>query len=100
MATTITPPTTIRNWIPSGNPIIYSFLTDNIYPKLSYIITVNINGSNVAQLKYPVYDRKNLSIDFNRIVNDYIYSDFTNDKTNPYIVQNETVAINLKVMEE
>ena len=100
MATTITPPTTVRNWIPSGNPIIYTFATENINPKLSYIINVNINGTQVAQLKYAVYDRNNMSIDFNRIVNDYISSDFTNDQTNPYIVQNETVAINLKVDEE
>jgi hypothetical protein len=93
MATTITEPTQPKHWIPSGNPIVYNFYTNNTLPDLSYIIDVIINGSVVCQLKYAVYDRNDMNIDFNRIVNDYIKDGWTND----YNVFNYTFADTLKL---
>lgn len=93
MATTIIEPTQPKHWIPSGNPIVYKFSTNNTLPKLSYIIDVIINGSVVCQLKYAVYNRNDMSIDFNRIVNDYIKDGWTND----YNVFARTYADTLKL---
>lgn len=93
MATTIIEPTQPKHWIPSGNPIVYTLYTNNTLPDLSYIIDVIINGSVVCQLKYAVYDRNDMNIDFNRIVNDYIKDGWTND----YNLFNRTFADTLKL---
>ena len=100
MATTITTPTQPKHWIPSGNPIWYNFYTNNTLPNLSYIIDVIINGSTVCQLKYTVYDRSNMSIDFGRIVNDYIKDGWTNDFQGYNPTWGDTLKLELKVYEQ
>lgn len=100
MATTITPPTLYNHWIPSGNPIVYDFVTTNTSPNLSYIIDVIINGTTVCSLKYAVYDRLGMDIDFNRIVNDYITDQFTNDYQGYNLTYADTLKLELKVYEQ
>lgn len=100
MATTIIEPTQPKHWIPSGNPIVYNFYTNNTLPDLSYIIDVNINGSTVCQLKYAVYDRNNMNIDFGRIVNDYIKDGWTNDYNLFNYTFADTLKLELKVQEQ
>lgn len=101
MATTIIEPTQPKYWIPSGNPIVYNLYTNNTLPDLSYIIDVLINGASVCQLKYPVYDRTSMDIDFNRIVNDYIKDDFTNDfNIFNYNYSTNTLKLELNVYEQ
>lgn len=100
MATTIIEPTQPKYWIPSGNPIVYTLYTNNTLPDLSYIIDVLINGASVCQLKYPVYDRSDMNIDFNRIVNDYIKDGWTNDFNVFNYTYADTLKLELKVYEQ
>lgn len=100
MATTITEPTQPKHWIPSGNPIWYNFYTDNILPNLSYIIDVIIDGSTVCQLKYVVYNRNDMNIDFGRIVNDYIKDGWTNDYQAYNPTFGDTLKLELEVYEQ
>lgn len=93
-------PTTPDFWIPSGNPILFGFKTTNTNIKLSYLIDVIINGNYVCRLKYAVYDRNNMTLDFNKIVNDYISSTFSNDTQAFVTVQNEVLKLEIKVTEE
>lgn len=102
---TITSPANQYNWIPSGNPIVYTISTTTTYSRLSYIIDVFVNGNVVAQLKYPVYDRSRLDVDLSQIVNDYISTDFTNDDilsvSNTLIYEtNEVASVIICVTEE
>lgn len=89
-----------ETWIPSANPIIFTISTTNTFTKLSYFIDVIINGVVETKLKYPVYDRKHLSIDLNRIVNDFLNTIFVNDFTNFQTVSGETCSLEISVTEE
>lgn len=105
---TIKSPQTPDYWLPSANPIIYTIKTDSLQPRLSYYVDVYINSVLVTKLKYPVYDRANLSIDLSSIVNDYLSGHFVNDYTidtsvNPHTykhISNETCSLSIKVTEE
>ena len=74
-------PTKDGHWLPSGNPIVFTFSTTNTYTRLSYIINVYINGVLACKLKYPVYDRQRLDVDLRSVVNDFLKDDFVNDNT-------------------
>ena len=76
---TIKTPQKKWEWLPSGNPIVYTIKTTNLHSKLSYIIDVNINYTDVVRLKYPVYDRNRMDINLHNVVNDYISDHFVND---------------------
>lgn len=87
-------------WIPSANPILFTIQTTNPYTRLSYCIDVIINGLTKTRLKYPVYDRKALIIDVQRIVNDYLTDKFVNDEVSFTVVSGETCSVIIKVTEE
>lgn len=97
---TITTPTISKNWLPSNNPIVYTFATTNTAPRLSYIINVTLNGSNTIKLKYPVYDRNSLSVDLKSIVCDFLKDTFVNDSTGFSTQADEVCSIDLVVDEE
>lgn len=101
----IVSPTNAYNWLPSGNPIVFTLSTTNVWPQLSYIIDVYVNGTMVAQLKYPVYDRNRMDIDLRSIVNDYLTDTFVNDEilspSNTLVYPaNETASLHIEVWEE
>lgn len=101
---TITTPQTPDYWLPSANPIIYTISTTSTQPRLTYHVDVYINGAIVTKLKYPVYDRTNISLDLSSIVNDYLSESFVNDLTvnagHFYFNPSETCSLALKVTEE
>lgn len=92
--------TPAREWLPSANPILYTIMTSNPYTRLSYYIDVNINGNAAARLKYPVYDRNELTINLQRIVNTYLDDVFVNDITTFTTSQDESCSLQIKVTEE
>lgn len=101
----IVSPTNASNWLPSGNPIVFTLSTTNTNTRLSYIIDVYVNGSMVAQLKYPVYDRNRMDIDLRSIVNDHLTDTFVNDgilsPSNTLIYPaGETASLYIEVREE
>lgn len=104
MAITIKSPQVPDYWLPSANPIIYTISTTTLNPRLSYYVDVFINGGQITKLKYPVYDRANLSIDLSNIVNDYLNSNFVNDLTvnsgHFHFNPSETCSLSIKVTEE
>lgn len=79
---TILTPTLTDNWLPSGNPIVYTFSTTTGNPRLSYYIYVYVNNILAVKMKYPVYDRNQMNIDVSSIVNDYLQDIYVNDNIN------------------
>lgn len=98
---TILRPTTTNQWLPSGNPIIYT-LTENSYlgDNLMALITVYVNDEAVTKLKYPLVVNENLYVDVHDVINNALHSTFVNNATQMVAPASEWCSYKIGVREQ
>ena len=98
---TITLPTAQNDWLPSGNPIMITAVSDQhgLLNKLHYLVTVTINGNNVTQLSFPSIAATGVTFDIHHIVADYLSTNFVNDTSTRVNAPDEVLTVSVSVEE-
>lgn len=98
---TILRPTTTTQWLPTGNPIVYT-LNENAYlgSNLMALVTVYANSEPITNLKYPLTVNENMYVDVHDVLHNAMSSTFVNEATQMVSPASEWVEYKIGVREQ